>query len=334
MRTKSVELPLAEPIYSTYHHQGATAALLYQNPSLRNWYLNNVGSLRCNRRFLYGLTTPEVSIGMTELESNPHIERIVYSTRYTGGYLHYIIRALLDNGYYVHFYGPDDYYMMGKSWYHERHFCHNGLITGYDQTDKTYTVYAYDQSWVYRTFRIPQKTFAQAMKMGAKIDPNGYIWGMKAKNVTIAFDPMQAYKLIEAYLDSNLEKYPPTVNDWVHGIVVHDYIARYLHKLHDGSIPYERMDRRVFRVFWEHKKVMHERIQKMEEALRLETKVSNAYDPLVVEANRLRILYASHRMKRRDAALPIMADKVMQLKEREQLLLKQLLENAGKELQK
>ena len=135
-------------------------------------------------------------------------------------------------------------------------------------------------------------------------------------------------------MDSDLEKYPPSVNDWVYGIVVHDYIAKYLQKLHDCSIPYERMDRRVFRVFWEHKKVMHERIQKMEEGLGLAPAVSNAYAPLVVEANRLRMLYASHRMKRRDATLPIMAEKVMQLKEQEELLLRQLLENAGKELHK
>ena len=224
--------------------------------------------------------------------------------------------------------------MPGKSWYRERHFCHNGLITGYDQTDKSYTVYAYDQRWVYRTFRIPQKAFTHAMKMGAKIDSNGYLYGMKAKAETLQFSPMQAYKLIETYLDSDLEKYPPSVNDWVYGIVVHDYIAKYLQKLHDCSIPYERMDRRVFRVFWEHKKVMHERIQKMEEGLGLAPAVSNAYAPLVVEANRLRMLYASHRMKRRDATLPIMAEKVMQLKEQEELLLRQLLENAGKELHK
>ena len=59
----------------------------------------------------------------------------------------FLIRSLIDNGYYVAFGGVDDYYMEGKSWYQEKHFDHDGLIVGYDQNDKTYTIYAYDQNW-------------------------------------------------------------------------------------------------------------------------------------------------------------------------------------------
>ena len=38
---KKVELPVSEPVYSTYQYQGSMAGLLRCNPSLRNWYLNH-----------------------------------------------------------------------------------------------------------------------------------------------------------------------------------------------------------------------------------------------------------------------------------------------------
>ena len=46
-------------------------------------------------------------------------------------------------------------------------------------------------------------------------------------------------------------------------------LPKYIDKLYDGSIPYDRMDRRVFRLIWEHKKIMLERIEAMEKSSRV-----------------------------------------------------------------
>ena len=52
----NVELPLVEPIYSTYHYHGTGAAIINANPSIRNWYLNQVMNLRCSKKFLEGFS--------------------------------------------------------------------------------------------------------------------------------------------------------------------------------------------------------------------------------------------------------------------------------------
>ena len=70
---KSVELKIIEPIYSTYHYQGCASAIIADNPSIRNWYLNNAVTLQCNRNFLYGMSTPEVSVKDSWIWGNPHI---------------------------------------------------------------------------------------------------------------------------------------------------------------------------------------------------------------------------------------------------------------------
>ena len=132
-------------------------------------------------------------------------------------------------------------------------------------------------------------------------------------------------KFTEIKKNSDIEKYPENSDEAVYGIVVHDYIAKYVGKLYDGSIPYEKMDHRVFRLIWEHKKVMLERIQCIENELSLNSDISKKYEAVVSEANTARMLYASHHMKRRDSVLPIIQKKLLALKEFEKELLTELL---------
>ena len=328
MKKNRIELPLIEPVYSTYHNQGAGSAILVHNPSIRNWYLNQVLILTCNRKFLKGFTTPEISIVEGAWNANPYLEKKWFGLQFLRGHVHYVIRNLLEAGYYVTFNGIDDYYVEGKSWYRQRHFPHDGCICGYDPEDDTYCIYAYDQNWIYRKFKTPKKCWEAGRKAMFKVGCYGNICGLKPKGDKVVFSPETARKKLAEYLDSDFEKYPEDGEGPVYGIVVHDYIAKYVGKLYDGSIPYEKMDRRVFRLIWEHKKVMLERIRRIEEALSLGGDVGDRYEAVVKDADMLRMLYASHHMKRRDSVLPVIQKKLLSLKACEQALLTELLANS------
>ena len=323
---KKIELPLVEPLYSTYHYQGPGTAVLVNNPSNRNWYLNQVMILTCTRKFLNGFTTPEIGMAESSWNANPCFDKKWYGMQFLEGHVHFVIRKLLDEGYYVCFSGIDDYYVERKSWYHERHFNHDGCICGYDQENKTYCIYSYDRNWIYHKFWTTQKSFDAGRKALFKKKQYGSICGIKPKGDQIVFSHETALKKIAEYLDSNLEKYPETAEGTVSGIVVHDYIAKYVGKLYDGSIPYEKMDRRVFRMIWEHKKVMLERIKLIEDALSLDHSLSDAYKSVVREADNCRMLYAAHHMKQRNSVLPMIQKKLLSLKEKEKEILEQLLE--------
>ena len=324
--TKKIELPLIEPIYSTYQFQGVASAILINNPSIRNWYLNQIMNLYCNRRFLNGYTTPEIDIASSSWVSNPYLDKKYFNMQFLKGHTNYVIRNLLDEGYYVHFSEVDDYYVEGKSWYHTRHLNHGGCICGYDQENKTFCIYSYDKNWIYHKFWSPQKSFNAGRNAMYKKGIHGNICGIKPKNDQVIFSADIALKKISEYLDSNMEKYPESGEGNVTGIVVHDYIAKYVGKLYDGSIPYERMDWRVFRLIWEHKKVMLERIQLIEKELSLDNSLSEAYRTVLREADNCRMLYASHHMKQRNSVLPMIQKKLLSLKEKEKEILEQLLE--------
>lgn len=325
---KKIELPLVEPLYSTYHYQGPATATLANNASIRNWYFNEVMILTCNRKFLRGYTTPEIGMTDSSWRTSPYLEKMWYTVEFLEGYTHYVIRKLLDAGYYVCFIRVDDYYIKGKSWYHKQHFAHDGCICGYDQKNKTYCIYAYDEHWVYRKFWTPQKGFDTGMKAEIKKGLHGRICGIKPTSDRVAFSPKTALQKIAEYLDSNMKKYPETSDGTVFGIVVHDYIAMYLDMLYDGSVPYEKMDRRVFRMIWEHKKVMLERIKLIEDTLSLDHSLSDAYASVVREADSCRMLYAAHHMKQRNSLLPMIQKKLLSLKEKEKEILENLLEAA------
>ena len=78
--SRKVELPIIAPIFSTYNHQCAATAIIINNPSIKNWVLNKNVSLFCNRRFLKGYTTPEISVIASQYESNPYLEKIYIDT--------------------------------------------------------------------------------------------------------------------------------------------------------------------------------------------------------------------------------------------------------------
>lgn len=329
---KKVELPLVDPIYRTYHYEGCGAAIIANNPSIRNWYLNEIMNLVCTRKFLTGFTTPQLTLYKSSSDANPYLEKEEYSMNHAKGYINHIIRELLDDGYYVFFAGPDDYYIEGKSWYKERHFYHTGLICGYDQEKKTYTMYAYDSNWRFQKFVTSQKSFDIARKAMLKNRVSGRICALRPLTEVVEFNPQRALLKMKEYVESTFDKYPITETGYVFGIAAMDYLAIYLDKLYNSEIPYDRMDRRVMRLIWEHKRAMLERIQKIEEELHLDNETSTAYADIVKEADGMRLLYASHKARQRNSLLPIIRGKLLAIKDEEYKLLTAFIQKAGGEL--
>lgn len=323
--TKTI-LPLGEPFYSTYHFQGIIGAVSLSNPSIRNWYLNNSVSLTCERVFLYGFSSPHLNIINSSWLDTPCFDKYIHPTRFIESHIHELICAMLDSGYYVNFDGIDDYYMDGKSWYGKRHFCHDGLIYGYDLEKDTYHVYAYDSQWTYRGFEVPRESFERGRLSMTEHGIYGSLCGVKPYDAYVEFDINKVYESIVGYLNSSLEMYPFSGEGAVNGIVVHEYIAAYVDRLYHGLIQYNKMDWRIFRVLWEHKRFMLERIKKIEGMLKLAPDLSKQYEEIVRKSNEMRMMYASHRKKRRDSVLPIIKSKLLEVNSCERRILEEAAE--------
>ena len=318
---KSVELPIGEPFYGTYHFQGLCGAVSSNCPSVKKWYINEAIQLVCNKIFLFGFSSPHLNVENSFWTQYPYFEKYIYPMRFLNDNVNVLICELINNGYYVNFDGVDDYYLEGKTWYGKRHFCHDGLIFGYSEDEGTFSVYGYDSNWIYNKFKVKQESFTKGKLSMMNIGQFGNVSAVKPMDVDVQIDPRRIYDGLKTYLESSLEKYPMNCPGEAKGIVVHKYIIVYLDMLYEGLIDYDKMDWRVFRMLWEHKTFMLERLKMLEEHLGFDSICSDGYLNVVKKFNTMRALYSSHHQKRRDSTLPIIKSMLVEADDQEHKIL-------------
>lgn len=345
---KKVMLPTCEPVLATYNHQIIQSVVAMQNPTLYNWILNEAVSLQCGNIFLRGHNSIMIGIPLfNTMYAMPHIERLTINTRFVRKDIHSIMKNMLNQGYYVAFANVDDYYMQGKSLYGVKHFLHDGLICGYDDSkarglckmfrdsrrkSPTYKIMAYDKHWKCSLFDIPQYCLEEGIDSAVREGVYSDLVAMKAKPIKSEFHIKGIRTNLKNYLNSNLEIYPPDDGDYVYGIVVHNYTCMYLDKLHSGDIPYDDRDRRILRLIWEHKKLMTDRIRAVEKRLHWDDEMSKRCAANENEADKIRLLYLKYNIKEDNTLLPLISKRLMDIKQTEEKLLNEFILKIDKSL--
>ena len=328
MRT---ELEYREPPFCAYHYMASHGVVALENPSGMVWFYQNCTGLSCGRRFLDGYTAPELAVTRHGILANPHIDSYIVNAWFCPEDMRKTAKRMLDMGYYVLFDHVDDYYVEGKSFFGERHFYHDGLILGYDDTAGTLILAAYNNKWSYGVFETSMDGFMKGLLAAAEAGERPrFIAARAKKEEPSSLDIPAVFRTVEAYLRTN-----PTVHDCaargeVRGTDVHLCLVRYLELLAEGGIPYEKMDWRVMRLLWEQKKCLCGCIREVERALSFSDEVSRSYQAVVDSANLLRIQYARYHMKRDDALIPKMTARMLNIKENEVLLLEKWMEKVKK----
>ena len=311
---KSVLLPFEVPLFSNTQGAAAAGLAMIGHPTAYNQMLNQATSLYCTRKFIKGFTTPQVSTPNIGINSYKFMERYSVNFRYTKKYCMDIIKQMLDEGFYVYYGRVDDFYLPGKSWYGTRHMHHNGIICGYDDNDNTISIAAYDINWVFNLIRIPQECFIRGLESSLEAKLYGNITAYRIRdNTVVEINESEMLKFLREYMDSSFEKYPVDKEGEVTGIIVHNYLAMYIDKLKDGSIPYEKMDWRALRPVWEHKKCMFDRIKAVESKNGWSNELSERYAPVVDKANRIRMMYAMYHKNHNDKLLDKIRDGLLDL---------------------
>lgn len=328
----SVSLPFCVPVVAFTPGYAAPGFAMNGHPTAYNAYLNQSTSIGCTRRFLRGLTTPQMGLPRSKIENFSCIERYGVSSRF--GYPHYrdMIKLMLDQGFYILFTGIDDFYIPGKCWYGIRHMSHTGIICGYDESDQTYSIAAYDINWLFNLIKVPQACLIEGLNYCIENKQYGALTAFKMKeNVVVNLDEKIILRNLKTYVDQTVDKYPLDQDGWIEGIATHDFFAMYMDKLKDGTIPAEKVDWRMMRPMWEHKKCMLDRIKAVEEKCGWESELSSKYAPLVDDANRGRMMLAMFHKNQKFTLLDKMKDLLLILREREAEILKEFIKRMEEE---
>ena len=328
----SVSLPFCVPWFAYAHIHAAPGIAIAQHPTGYNGYLNQCTTLECNRQFLMGFSSPQISLSRATVYSFGFLEKYCVSLRFANKFKHEIIKQMLDDGFYVHFSNVDDYYLPGKSWYGVRHFNHDGIICGYDEADKTYSIAAYDNNWIFNLIRIPQDCFTKGVYSCMKDKLYSILTAYRVDpTCVVKLDEKMILQYLKEYIENTFDKFPLDQLGRVEGIAVQDFIVLYLDKIKDGSIPIEKIDWRILRPVWEHKRCMLDRIKAIEELYNWDPKFSSQYAPLVEDSNRIRMMYAVYCKTHKESLLDKVQKGIIAFKEKEEEILKEFVKRMEEE---
>ena len=174
---------------------------------------------------------------------------------------------------------------------------------------------------MFRLIRIPQDCFREGLESGISQGWNGNLFAYRMRNGEIQPDEKQMLRYLKAHVDADMDHFPLTERGNVEGIAVQGFLALYIGKLMDGSIPTDQMDWRVLRPVWEHKKCMLDRLIAMEALHGWEPEFSSRYRLLVDAANRNRMMYAVYHKNRRPELLENVRKGLLDGKEQERAIL-------------
>ncbi len=307
---KSNSLPIAKPFYSVSHSQGTTGAIIYNNPSMRNWYLNNSLVLQARAD---GLESKQPKLRMdicqSNIEDNPYIDRQQLLMTFLDGCISRVVCNMIDRGWYVYFGGVDDYYMKGRYGYHVRHYLHDGLICGYNREKKTYSVFAYDEHMRYSLFEMPQLCFDEARKSSERMEYCGMLVAVRPQPIQIDLNPILMLEKLRDHLS------PPSAWNYdesgvtVYGIEAHECTIHYIEAIATPNC-LQDIDIRPFKMLLEHKRFMLERLEALECYYGLEANYSTRYKIVEVTAEKMWNRCLRYTMTSTDSDLLDMIDKI------------------------
>ena len=329
----AVSLPFCVPWFATTATGAAAGIAMQGHPTAHNGFLNQSTTLSCRKNFLSGYTSPQVGIPRIVFNQFPFIEHYGVNARFGLPFYLEIIKKMLDEGFYVFFNGVDDYYLPGKSWYGIRHIPHDGIVCGYDDGDATFSIAAYDINWVFRLIRIPQSSFLEGVRACVEEGHFGGINAYRVKEDTVVeLDEAKILNYLKEYVSQTADQFSLEPKGGVEGIAVHDFLAMYIDKLKDGSIPSDKVDWRSMRPVWEHKRCMLYRIQAIEEKHGWGNDFSARYAPLVDDANRTRMMYAMFHKNQKLALLNRIKDGILSVRNREEKILQEFIKKMEAEI--
>ena len=95
----------------------------------------------------------------------------------------------------------------------------------------------------------------------------GFITAMKPMSVNVEFDPYLIKTKISEHLDPKLVDNTIEDSHTAFGIITHKYMLKYIDLVYDTDPDLIFFDIKPFKMILEHKQIMLERIQKVEEFL-------------------------------------------------------------------
>ncbi|PWV98560.1 hypothetical protein DFQ01_11770 [Paenibacillus cellulosilyticus] len=322
-------LPLGESPILGYQHHAYTLSISALHPSFHDWFYSNYIQL------CFYKDSPSFNFyQFSRLNPSPFLGEMYLHktlvTRYVD-LLQFIIDSLNDNNYIVTF--ADEYYVPNRSAFQKFNLVHDVLIYGYCLDRNVLYIAGYnDMTYGFSeiNFEDFESAFININNQGGNLVKwaNGiHLFQLKLDN-QFHFDLTLIIELLEDYLyshnSSNRFKMYENPDHHVYGLHTYDLLIEYLEKVDDQPI-----DLRMFHIFYEHKKVMVNRLKYLHEVkkIKIDTNLISEYSNQEKESLLLRNLCLKANIKKNINIVSTIVEQLKKMREHEINIVSQLLHN-------
>ncbi len=250
-------LRVDEPYIRTNQGSAFVQAIILAHENISDMALINYSNLYCNFKNEYQNIDLEFlnssweyyrSIGLADMSL---FHRNVLVMKQFAMFL----KERIDQNNYLLLYSVDEYYLPYTQHYMIRHYEHDTYIYGYEDNDFYVMGYLND---MLQTIRVSQEDISKAFFSSFLKESTTFCTFKINQNVHVNYDIDMMLEGLEEYL------YRGSVDEerqLATGIGVYDVIDKYLEHCFDCDLFPEKMNIKVFRTIWEHKKMLCARFQ-------------------------------------------------------------------------
>ncbi|OKP87821.1 hypothetical protein A3844_10490 [Paenibacillus helianthi] len=265
-----IQLPIQEPIITTYQHHAFPLSIAANHPDFMNWFCSNYIQISLSKEdtlnplnyysfWDYFILCPIIERFYIEKELIPNKNQLVD-----------FFTDAIDRNLYVITY-IDEYYIPNTKPYMCWHFPHDVLLHGHDKSAKTFYTSGFNEKGVYSSNNIvTYDDFNKAIDIDEQMDDTKDFsaWNNKINLIRVRYD--WEYKFHSSAMKESLNDYLLSTNssnkfnmfrntnDHIYGLAVYSSLDLFLEKVESLQ---NNIDIRLFHLIWEHKRNMNFRVE-------------------------------------------------------------------------
>ena len=287
-------LPMRIPPSETYQCIAFVMGIMLEDENVKEAFYNHYIRLRCDRfdenqlRYV-GCEAEDIRVeGIAELNKyyikNQSPDKII-------GFL----EERLDQGDYLLLFWIDEYYLPYSEFYNVRHFHHDTHVYGYD--DECFYVMAYRDLHLQK-MKVKKEHIAKSLAGGLAINPEGDFCAIKFHGIKVKCSIKTIASEVKEYLSGGYDE--ATGAD---GIDSYKTIKDIMSDCTENPEDEMRIDPKLLRMLWEHKKIFSLRNQFLSEKIEGLKALQKDVDDLVRDTSMM-MLMALKFNKNQDISIP------------------------------
>lgn len=336
-----MKLPISWPITETYQFSSFVMSIILSHDNTKNLYENNYINLFClDTDQLWHMDLEFWDVTWEDFRKYGIFEMDLFSiNNFSSGALASFLRERIDQGNYLLLHMVDEFYLPYSEFYQNDHFVHDTYIYGYE--NEFFWVMAYSQKKL-KQIKVSAMDIEQSLFSAKDYKPEVFFCSLRPNQaIHVNVDYHRIKQSFYEYLgykkdfpQCNMQKNsntnmltlvpsaPKHKDNYVYGNQIYTVLNNCIDAMlinHDFT--HSPIDIRPFRLLWEHKRILQNRINYIITQYNMPKDILYSFEDVIAQANTLFMLAIKYDVTNQKKILESIISQVNLLREHETELL-------------